>query len=445
MAKGPPGRPLHRTLTFWTMCGLGLGMLCGAIAPEAGERMRFLADAFISLMTMLIGPVMFTTVAGGLASLGGRRPLGSLSLKAVVYFEAVTTLALVTGMLVGNLVGLLPSPGTDPEKDAGEVASLQRQAQSFGNGSLSLDAVVPHSLSSAVIGGNAVHTLVVAGITGVALVLAGRRGAPVLDLINRSSHLLFCMVRIVVTGAPAAAFGGAAYTTSQIGTVPLGGLAGLIGAFYLTCAVVVFGGLGLLARAGGFSLWRLVRYLRHEILVAIGTSSSGPVFPRVLRKLELAGAPRSTSAPVLAGGYSLHLVGTCLYIAMAAMFVAAATGSGLSLGDQLFFLAMAMIVSKSAVGVTGSGLLTLIATLSVTQSVPLGAVGLIIGIDRIMSEARAVTNLIANSVATLVITKWSGQLDLDRLTHTLSARRPPELDWPEDDPTVVEIHISDGT
>ncbi|WP_277743878.1 cation:dicarboxylase symporter family transporter [Streptomyces sp. LX-29] len=444
MAKGPPGRPIHRTLTFWTMCGLGLGVVFGVVAPEAGERMRFLADAFISLMTMLIGPVIFTTVAGGLASLGGRRLLSSLSLKAVLYFEAATTLALVIGLLVGNLLGRLPIPATDPGPDVDKLASLQRQAESFGNGSLSLDAVVPHSFSSAVIGGNMLHTLVVAALTGVALVMAGRRGAPVLDLINRGSHILFCMVRIVVAGAPAAAFGGAAYTASQIGVVPLGGLACLISAFYLTCAAVIFLGLGLLARANGFSLLRLVRYLRHELLVVIGTSSSGPVFPRVLRKLELAGAPRGTSAPVLAGGYSLHLIGTCLYLTMAAMFVAVTSGSGLSLGDQLLFLAIAMIVSKSAVGVTGSGLLTLLATISVTQSVPMAGVALLIGIDRIMSEARAVTNLIGNSVATLVITRWAGQLDLDRLNHTLSAQRPAELDRPEDDPSVVEIRISDG-
>ncbi|AJE84543.1 MULTISPECIES: cation:dicarboxylate symporter family transporter [Streptomyces] len=444
MAEGPADRPLHRTLTFWTMTGLGAGIVFGVVAPEAAEHFRFLADAFISLMTMLIGPVIFTTVAGGLASLGGRRLLGGLSLKAVFYFEAVTTLALVIGLLVGNVLGGLPLPGSAQGPDAEEVAPLQRQAESFGNGSLSLDAVVPSSFSSAVVGGNQLHTLVVAALTGAALMMAGRRAAPLLDLIDRGSHILFYMVRIVVTGAPLAAFGGAAYTASRIGIAPLGGLACLIVAFYLTCAAVVLLGFGLLARANGFSLLRLVRYLRHEILVVIGTSSSSPVFPRVLRKLELAGAPRGVSAPVLASGYSLHLVGTCVYLTMASMFVAAATGNGLSLGDQLLLLAISMVVSKSAVGVTGSGLLTLIATLAVTESVPMASVALLVGIDRIMSEARAVTNVIGNSVATLVLTNWAGHLDRERLCRALGARRPLELDRPEDDPSVVEIHISDG-
>ncbi|MFH8368359.1 cation:dicarboxylate symporter family transporter [Streptomyces sp. NPDC018031] len=436
-------RPFHRQLTFWMVCGLAGGVVVGLVAPEPAARMRFLSDAFVSLTTMLIGPIVFTTVAGGIASVGSARRLGTLSVKALCYFEAATTLALVIGLLVGNLLGRLPVGAGDLRSGSDEVEPLQRQAESFGAGSLNLDAVVPDDLGSAFTGEQPLHTLVVAVLFGVALVMSGRRGEPVADLLDRGSHILFCMVRIVVSCAPLAAFGGAAYTISRFGLVPLRGLLYLIVAFYLTCAVVVFGGLGLLARYNGFSLLRLVRFLRHELLVVIGTSSSGPVFPRVLRKLELAGAPRAASAPVLAGGYSLHLIGTCLYLTMAAMYVAAATGQGLGAGDQLLFLALALIVSKSAVGVTGSGLLTLVATIAVTQSVPMAGIALLIGIDRIMSEGRAITNLLGNTVATLVITNWSGHLDLARLNHTLSAARPAELDRPEDDPSVVEIHISD--
>ncbi|MGP4000273.1 cation:dicarboxylate symporter family transporter [Streptomyces sp. 8N706] len=443
MATTHRGRRFHRSLTVWVLGALVAGFLFGAVAPEYAVRMRFLADAFISLMTLLIAPIVFTTVVGGIATIGGTHRLGGLSLRALFYFEAVTTLALVTGLVVGNLLGLLPlQHGGGPHPSWRDVAPLRQEAESLG-APTSLSWLVPHTFVSAFTSGNALHVLMVAVLFGAALVMSGQRGAPVLDLVERLGHVLFCAVRIVAAGAPLAAFGGIAFTVSRFGIVPMRGLLYLVLAFYATCAVVVFAGLGLLARVNGFSLLRLLRFLRHELLVVVGTSSSEPVFPRVLRKLELAGAPRATSAPLLAGGYSLHLIGTCLYLTMAALYVAAATGSGLSLGDQLLFLAVSMLTSKSAVGVTGSGLLTLVATVSVAHSVPLAGVALLVGIDRIMSEARAVTNLIGNTVATLVITNWMGRLDHVRLRNALSAQRPADPDLPEDDPAVVDIRVSD--
>ncbi|MEU6068003.1 MULTISPECIES: cation:dicarboxylate symporter family transporter [Streptomyces] len=443
MPKSYQGRGFHRTLTFWVLVGLLAGSLLGLVAPEFAVRMRFLADTFISVMTLLIAPVIFTTVVGGIAAIGGRGGLGGLSLRALFYFEAATTLALVIGLLVGNALALLPVPhGADAHIDRGVVAPLEREAAGLG-GVTNLDWIIPHSFMSAFTSGNALQVLFLAVLFGAALVMSGQRGAPVLDLVDRLGHIMFCMVRIVVTAAPAATFGGAAFTVGRFGFVPMRGLLSFVLAFYLTCGAVIVGGLGLVARANGFSLLRLLRYLRHELLVVVGTSSSEPVYPRVLRKLELAGVPRATGAPLLAGGYSLHLLGTCVYLTMAAMYVATATGGGLSVSHQLLFLAVAVLTSKSAVGVTGSGLLTLVATLSVTHSVPLAGVALVVGIDRIMSEARAVTNFIGNTVAALVITNWLGRLDSARLNEALAAERPPDPSYPEDDPKVVDIRISD--
>ncbi|MDQ1007709.1 aerobic C4-dicarboxylate transport protein [Streptomyces sp. V4I23] len=445
MGKATGGRRrLHRALTLWVVVGLVAGAVFGAVAPQYAVGMRFLADAFVSLMTVIIAPIIFTTVVSGIAAFGSGRRLGRLSLKALLYFEAATTLALLLGLGVGNLFTILPVGEVDAsqvsEKD---VVPLERAAAGSADGTLSLDWIIPDTFVAAFTSGNALHVLVVAALFGVALTMSGRRGAPVLDLIDRLGHIFFCAVRVLVAGAPLAAFGGAAFTVSRFGLVPLRGLAYLVLVFYATCALIIFVGLGLLARINGFSLLLLMRYLRSELLVLLGTSSSESVFPQVLRKLELAGAPRATSAPVLAGGYSLHLVGTCLYLTTAAVYLAVATGAGLSIGDQMLFLALAMITSKSAVGVTGSGLVTLVATISISHSVPLATVALVIGVDRLMSEGRAFTNLLSNSVATVVITKWVGQLDQNRLRQALAAPRPADCRRPEDDPAVVQVTISD--
>ncbi|MCZ7414360.1 MULTISPECIES: cation:dicarboxylate symporter family transporter [unclassified Streptomyces] len=437
-------RPWHRTLTLWVVIGLAAGAAFGALAPEYAVRTRFLADAFVSLMTMIIAPVIFTTVVSGIVAVGGGRRLGRLSLKALLYFEVATTLALLLGLLAGNLLLLLPVGRVDDAQvRESDVAPLERVAADSADGTLSLDWIVPETFTAAFTSGNALHVLLVAALFGTALMMSGERGKPVLDLIDRLGHIFFRAVRLLVAGAPLAAFGGAAFTVSRFGLVPLRSLASLVLVFYLACAFVVFAGLGLLARLNGFSLLLLIRYLRSELLVLLGTSSSESVFPQVLRKLELAGAPRAVSAPVLAGGYSLHLMGTCVYLTTAAVYLAAAAGEPLSLGEQLLFLALALVTSKSAVGVTGSGLVTLVATISIAHSVPLAAVALVIGIDRLMSEARAFTNLLSNSVAAVVITRWVGRLDRRRLHQVLTAPRPADHRRPEDDPAVVQINISD--
>ncbi|MEW2390439.1 cation:dicarboxylase symporter family transporter [Streptomyces venezuelae] len=440
--KGPRRNRAEGRLTLWVLCGLLAGVLFGLVDPANAARMRFLSDAYISLMTLLVTPIVFVTVLSGIASIGSSRGLGQLSLKAFVYFEVATTVALVGGLVAGDLLGLLPLGSSHPI-DPGELGPLRHQAElNWGNG-LGLDSVVPSSLISAFLRGNPLHVLVVAVLFGVALLRSGERGAPLVDLVDRVGYVLFQAVRILAAGAPLAAFGGAAYTISRFGLVPLRGLLFLVVAFYLTCAVVLFGGLALLARLNGFSLLRLIRFLRHELLIVIGTSSSEPAFPRVLRKLELAGVPRETGAPLLASGYSLHLVGTCLYLTLSATYIAQMTGDGLSFGEQMVFLALALVISKTAVGVTGSGLLTLVAIVSITHTPSLGGIALLVGIDRVMSEARAVTNLVCNAVATLVIANWVGQLDAARLKHALSASRPADPDRSEDDPKVVDIRFVD--
>ncbi|MFB7501972.1 cation:dicarboxylate symporter family transporter [Streptomyces broussonetiae] len=429
-------------LTLWVVCGLLAGVAFGLVDRADAARMRFLSDAFISLMTMLVTPIIFVTVVTGIAAVGSVNRLGRLSAKAFVYFELATTLALGTGLLAGDLLGLLPTSGHLLATPA-DLGSLREEAESAWNGALSLRAVVPDSFLSPFTSGNPLQVLVVAVLFGAALMRSGERGAPLIDLFERLGHVLFWAVRILAAGAPLAAFGGAAYTISRFGIVPLRGLLYLVLAFYLVCALVVFVGLGLLARANHFSLLKLIRYLRHELLIAVGTSSSEPAFPRVLRKLELAGVPRATGAPLLAGGYSLHLVGTCVYLTMSAVYVARITGDGMVFGEQMLLLVLAMVISKTAVGVSGSGFLTLVATVSITHAPSLGGVALLIGIDRLMSEARAVTNLIANAVATLVIANWAGQLNGVRLQHALSAPRPADPDRPEDNPAVVDIRFVD--
>ncbi|MFK4071363.1 cation:dicarboxylate symporter family transporter [Streptomyces sp. NPDC029674] len=441
-AKRPRRNRAAGGLTLWVVCGLLAGVAFGLVDPANAARMRFLSDAFISLMTLLVTPIIFVTVVSGIAAVGSSRRLGQLSFKAFVYFELATTIALGTGLLIGDVLGFLPT-GTSPPIDPAELGPLKHQAESnWGNG-LGLDSLVPSSLISAFARGNPLHVLLVAVLFGFALLQSGERGAPLVDLVDRLGYVLFQAVRILAAGAPLAAFGGAAYTISRFGLVPLRGLLYLVVAFYLTCAVLIFGVLGLLARLNHFSLLRLIRFLRHELLIVIGTSSSEPAFPRVLRKLELAGVPREAGAPLLASGYSLHLVGTCLYLTMSATYVAQMTGEGLAFGEQMLFLALVMIVSKTAVGVTGSGLLTLVATVSITHTPSLGGIALLVGIDRVMSEARAVTNLICNAVATLVIANWVGQLDVVRLRHALSAPRPADPDRSEDDPKVVDIRFVD--
>ncbi|WP_170837760.1 cation:dicarboxylate symporter family transporter [Streptomyces sp. TP-A0874] len=434
---------VNRTLTFWVLLGLFSGAVFGLVAPGAAAHVRFLADGFISVMMTLIPPVIFTTVVGGVAALGSGRRMGRLSLKAIVYYEAMTTAALGLGLLAGNLLNFSPLETSGGKDSSAQLDSLLEKVERVFDSSAGVNAIAPQSLFSAITGGNPLHALTVGVLIGGAILMAGRRAAPVLDLVNRCSHILFCAVRILLVGAPLAAFGGAANTTSQHESMQDTGVLHLLFGFFGTCALAVFLGLGLLARLNGFSLLRLLRFLRYEILLVIGTSSSGPVFPRVLRKLELAGVPRATSAPLMAGGQSFHLIGTCVYITMGATYIGAAAGHPMGLGEQLFFLAIAAVVSKSAVGVTGSGLLTLIATISVAHSVPVSGVALLIGIDRFMSEARALTNLVGNAVATLVISKWAGQLDTERLREVLTGQRRVEPDRPADDPDVVDIRISD--
>ncbi|MGW0881251.1 cation:dicarboxylate symporter family transporter [Streptomyces sp. NPDC002671] len=424
------------------VCGLLAGAAFGLVDRKDAARMGFLSDAFISLMSMLVTPIIFVTVVTGIATVGSVHRLGRLSVKAFVYFELTTTLALGVGLLAGDLLGLSPS-GSHLTNGSADLGPIMKQAESARNDALSIQGFVPDSFVSAFTGGHPLQVLVVAVLFGAALMRSGERGAPLIDQFERLGHVLFCAVRILAVGAPLAAFGGAAYTIGRFGLVPLSALLYLVVAFYLVCALVVFVGLALLARANQFSLLKLVRFLRHEILITVATSSSEPVFPRVLRKLELAGVPRATGAPLLAGGYSLHLVGTCIYLTMSAAYIAEITGDGLAFGEQMLLLVLAMIISKTAVGVTGSGFVTLVATVSITHAPSMAGVALLVGIDRLMSEARAVTNLIANAVAAVTIANWAGHLNVSRLNYVLSAPRPADPDRPEDDPAVVDIRFVD--
>jgi aerobic C4-dicarboxylate transport protein len=382
--------------------------------------MKPLGDAFIKLIKMIIAPVIFCTVVTGIAAMEDMKKIGRTGFYALLYFEIVSTIALLVGLVIVNV--LRPGAGMhiDPATlDASAVSAYAGPGRMTGAVEFLLD-IIPATVVGAFATGNILQVLLFSLLFGFALHRMGGRNSMVFEFVDRVSEVLFAIVGVIMRLAPIGAFGAMAFTIGKYGAASLLSLAQLMAAFYATCLVFVFGVLGLIARLTGFSIWRFIRALRDELLIVLGTSSSEAVLPRMMAKLESLGASKSVVGLVIPTGYSFNLDGTAIYLTMAAVFIAQATDTPLSIIQQLTLLAVLMVTSKGAAGVTGSGFIVLAATLSAVGDLPVAGLALILGIDRFMSEARALTNLVGNGVATLVVAKWCGELDVERLKRELS-------------------------
>ena len=424
MKKGLAGR-----LYVWVLIGIATGVVVGAAAPELGVALKPLGDGFIKLIRMLVPPVIFLTVVLGISHMRDLRGVGRIGLKALVYFEVLSTVALIVGLVVVNT--LKPGAGLHVDAATLDAAAVSKFAEAAHHSSPVefLLAIIPTTLFSALTSGELLQVLLVAVLSGFGLLLTGQAGEPLYAVLEAANKLMLRVVGLVMWTAPLGACGAMAFTIGKFGFGSLGKLAALMGSFYLTCLVFVFGVLGLIARLAGFSLWRLLVYLRTELLTVLGTSSSESVIAPVMEKLEHIGCRRSTVGLVVPTGYSFNLDGTAIYLTMAAIFLAQALDIPLTLGQQLGLLGVALVTSKGAAAVTGGGFVTLAATLAVVPEVPVAALALVLGVDRFMSEARALTNLCGNAVATVVISRWEKEITPGQLGAAL-ARGASEPDTP---------------
>lgn len=419
----PPSKPpIYRSLYFQVLTAIAIGITLGVVAPATGATMKPLGDGFIKLIKMIIAPVIFSTVVLGIAGAEDLKRIGKTGGLALLYFEVVSTLALIVGLMVVNTV----RPGDGMNVDVRTLDS-SAVAQYAGPGKMSstkdfLLNVIPGTFVDAFAKGEILQVLFISILFGIALQRCGGRQSVLFQVIEQFTDILFVMVKIIMYAAPIGAFGAMAFTVGAYGAKSLLSLAKLMGTFYLTCAVFIFGVLGLITRLHGFSLLRFLHYIREELLLVLGTSSSEAALPRMMAKMESLGAGKPTVGLVIPTGYSFNLDGTSIYLTMAAVFVAQATNTPMSLMQQLTLLAVLLLTSKGAAGVTGSGFIVLAATLSAVGDVPVGGLALILGIDRFMSEARAITNVIGNGVAAVVVANWTNDLDTDRLKRQLSGR-----------------------
>ncbi|MFT3763590.1 MAG: dicarboxylate/amino acid:cation symporter [Pseudoxanthomonas sp.] len=417
--------PLYRHLYVQVLAAIVLGALLGHFQPALGESMKPLGDAFIKLVKMIIGPVIFLTIVTGIAGMPQLRSVGRVFLKAMAYFLFFSTLALVVGLLVAHAVQ--PGAGMHvavADLDQGAVEDYVSKSHELTLVGFLMD-IIPKTLVSPLVGDNILQVLFVAVLFGIALALAGARGRPVVDLLNALTAPVFRLVHILMKAAPIGAFGAIAFTIGKYGLEVLSNLAWLVGSFYLTSLLFVLVVLGAVARLCGFSVLKLIRYLKAELLLVLGTSSSESALPSLMEKMEKAGCGKPVVGLVVPTGYSFNLDGTNIYMTLAALFIAQATDTHLTLGHQIALLLVAMLSSKGAAGVTGAGFITLAATLAVVPEVPVAGMALILGVDRFMSECRSLTNFIGNAVATVVVARWENDLDRDRLDAALDGRPLP--------------------
>ena len=434
-------RPFWRTLYFQVLVGIALGVLVGWLWPETGRALKPLGDGFIKLVKMIITPVIFLTVVTGIAGMADLKAFGRVGAKAMAYFLAFSTLALAIGLMVGNVVRPGQGLNVDPRTlDTGAVSNYVNQAQERTITDFVLH-IIPDTAISAFTSGEILQVLFIAILFGVALTLVGARGERVLTGLRVLTAVVFRMVHILMYAAPLGAFGAMAFTIGQYGIGSLANLAGLIATFYVTSLFFVIVVLGLVALAAGFSLLGLVRYIKDELLLVLGTSSSESAMPLLMEKLERAGCPKPIVGLVVPTGYSFNLDGTCIYMSLAALFIAQATNTPLSFADQLLLMAVAIVSSKGAAGVTGSGFIVLAATLSVVPAIPVAGMALILGVDRFMSECRALTNFTGNAVATIVVARWERSIDPARLRAAF-AGAGGDLTEPESDALQIE-EVSD--
>ncbi|HUL11862.1 MAG TPA: dicarboxylate/amino acid:cation symporter [Methylococcaceae bacterium] len=404
-------QPLHHRLYFQVIAAVLLGVGTGWLFPEFGEKLKPLGDGFIKLIKMLIAPIVFVTVTVGIARMGDMGKVGRIGLKALVYFELVSSLALIVGLIVVN--ALRPGAGMNVDVkalDAGAVGTYAAGAKALGAVDFVLN-IIPGNAVDAFAKGEILQVLLFSVLFGWALGAQGERGRPVTEFLERLSAILFGMIGMIMRLAPIGAFGAMAFAIGKYGAVALLSLGQLMAAVYLTCGFFVIVILGTIARFSGFSLWRLIKHIKEEILLVLGTSSSESALPRLMEKLEAFGCARPVVGLVIPTGYSFNLDGTSIYLTMATVFIAQATNTELALGQQLTILAVLLLTSKGAAAVTGGGFITLAATLSSVDVLPVAGLALLLGVDRFMSEARAITNVIGNAVATCVIAKWERAFD----------------------------------
>jgi aerobic C4-dicarboxylate transport protein len=424
-------KPMWKSLYFQVIVAIVVGVLLGHFFPETGTAMKPLGDGFIKLIKMIIAPIIFCTIVVGIAGMEDMKKVGKTGGYAILYFEILSTIALIVGLLIVNIAkpgeGMNVDPSTLDTKAISQYAAPGKM-QSTTDFLLN---IIPSSVIDAFAKGDMLQVLFFSVLFGFALHAFGAKGKPVFELIERLSHILFYIVGLIMKVAPIGAFGAMAFTIGKHGVGSLAQLAKLMGVFYLTCFVFIVVVLGLVARLHGFTLWKVLRYIKEELFLVLGTSSSEAALPRLMVKLENAGAEKSVVGLVVPTGYSFNLDGTSIYLTMAAMFIAQATNTEMTLTDQLTLLGVLLLTSKGAAGVTGSGFIVLAATLAAVGSVPVAGLALILGIDRFMSEARAITNFIGNTVATLVVARWCNALDMAKLQKVLDGETPDEAEEPE--------------
>jgi aerobic C4-dicarboxylate transport protein len=419
-------RRLLASLYVQVLIGIAAGIVLGFVSPARGAAMRPLGDGFIKLVKMLIAPIVFSTVVVGIAHMGAMREVGRIGLRALLYFEAVSTLSLVIGLIVVNVL----QPGSGLAIDAASldmnaVASYTSQSKSLNTVDFILN-IIPTTVVDAFTRGDILQVLLFSVLFGLAALSIGKPVAPLVAVIDQIGTTLFRIVGIIMRLAPIGAFGAMAFTVGRYGVGTLLSLGQLMAGMYITCLLFVFVVLGGIARAIGFSITRFLAYISEEILIVLGTSSSESALPKIMEKLERIGCPKPVVGLVVPTGYSFNLDGTSIYMTMAAVFVAQASGVHLSFTQQISLLAVLLLTSKGAAAVTGAGFITLAATLSAFPNIPAAGLALLLGVDRFMSEARAITNLIGNAVATMAIARWEGALDVPRVRRVLT-RGVPEL------------------
>lgn len=420
-------KPFYKVLYVQVLFAIACGVLLGYFEPKLGVDLKPLGDGFIKLVKMIIAPVIFCTVVHGIAGMQDMKKVGRVGGKALLYFELVSTLALVIGLLVANIAR--PGAGFNADLstlDTKAVDSFAAKAHAQSTVEFILN-IIPTTFIDAFAKGDILQVLLIAILFGFSLAAMGEKGKPVFDFVEQVSHVLFGIVNSVMKLAPLGAFGAMAFTIGKYGVGSLVPMAKLMGAFYLTCALFIFVVLGTIARYTGFSIVKFIKYIREELLIVLGTSSSESALPKLMNKLEKMGCSRSVVGLVVPTGYSFNLDGTNIYMTMAALFIAQATNTELTLMQELTIIGVAMLTSKGASGITGAGFITLASTLAVVPSIPIAGMALILGIDRFMSEARALTNIIGNAVATVVVSRSENELDMARMAQALAGELRDEL------------------
>ncbi|TAA07629.1 dicarboxylate/amino acid:cation symporter [Pseudoxanthomonas winnipegensis] len=420
--------PFYRHLYFQVIVAIIIGVLVGYFDPKLGEALKPLGDAFVKLVKMIIGPVIFLTIVTGIAGMTHLRSVGRVFGKAMIYFLFFSTLALIVGMVVAHVVQ--PGAGMNvnvADLDHTKVDQYVNATHDMTVTGFLMD-IIPKTLISPFVGDNILQVLFVAVLFGIALAMTGERGRPIVDFLNALVTPVFRLVHILMKAAPIGAFGAIAFTIGKYGLAVLANLAWLVGSFYITSLLFVLVILGIVCRLCGFSVLKLIRYLKAELLLVLGTSSSESALPSLMEKMEQAGCKKSVVGLVVPTGYSFNLDGTNIYMTLAALFIAQATNTELTLGHQITLLLVAMLSSKGAAGVTGAGFITLAATLSVVPEVPVAGMALILGVDRFMSECRSLTNFTGNAVATIVVSRWENALDRDKLNAALDGKLESDPD-----------------